>query len=171
MMQPENRRRPPYTHYPLLADERVSLREIVNEDLHALMEISYYDGQQAQNVLEAEQMLDRIRLDYQRGDSLHWAIVDTNSGKIVGTCGYYRGFANNAGELGCILLAPYRGQGYMSAALSLAIAFGQQNMALERIWAATDRSNAAAQALLARLHFVQGKSMGSEDELLYEYWG
>lgn len=171
MKQPENRRRPPYTHYPLLADERVSLREIVNEDLHALIEISYYDGRQAQNVVEAEQMLDRIRLDYQEGDSLHWAIVDTNSGKIVGTCGYYRGFANNAGELGCILLAPYRGQGYMSAALSLAIAFGQQSMELERIWAATDRSNAAAQTLLERLHFVREKSMDSGDELLYEYRG
>ncbi|MBW8361321.1 MAG: GNAT family N-acetyltransferase [Kaistella sp.] len=43
---------------------------------------------------------------------------------MVGTCGFYRGFANEEGELGCILLSRYRGQGFMTGALRAAIDFG-----------------------------------------------
>ena len=70
---------------------------------------------------------------------------------MVGTCGYYRGFEQGAGELGCVLLSQYRGQGLMNSALELAITFGLQTMNLKRIWAATSPQNKKAIQLLERL--------------------
>ncbi len=132
---------PPYPIFPTFTNHKVALRQIVVSDLNTLFEISFYDGVQAQTLQQARAMNVKIEKEYQAGNSIHWGIIDQRSGKIVGTCGYYRGFAKGAGELGCVLLPQYRGQGFMSAALKLAINFGWKKMGLTKIWAATSPDN------------------------------
>lgn len=128
------------------------MREITDADLSGLVEISYYDGKQAASVLEAREMNERIRKDYEQGNSIHWGIADADD-RIVGTCGYYRGFGNDSGELGCVLLPAYRGKGYMTLALQAAIGFGFREARLRSVWAVTSPENAAAIRLLKRLGF------------------
>ncbi len=150
---------PPYTSYPILTGNQVMLRQITVEDIQDIIAISYYDGLQASNLEQAIAMQEEIRADYLRGDSIHWGIIDRTTNKIVGTCGYYRGFLEGAGELGCILLPQYYGQGYMTLSMQLAIDYGLTTMRLKRIYAITSRENEKAIQLLERLNFTRIKAL------------
>jgi ribosomal-protein-alanine N-acetyltransferase len=159
--------RPPFKIFPSLSNEKITIREIGSDDIQHIIEISYYDAVQAKNAAEAAEMQDRIDRDYLEGNSIHWCIVDNSTNKIVGTCGYYRGFENGAGELGCVLLAEYRGKGLMFPALKLAIDFGLNKMDLDQIKAITDKKNIKAIKLLERLNFIN--TTDSEDEIEYVF--
>jgi len=100
-------------------------------------------------------MLEQIEQDSAKGDTVHWGICLKGSDEVVGTCGFYRGFAGNAGEIGYILRAGYRGRGIMTSALRPVIAFGLREMALDVIDAYTDPTNAASIGVLKRLGFHQ----------------
>lgn len=145
---------PPYSTFPTISGERIILRQIQPSDLPSLLEISYYDALQASDIEEAAAMQEKIHQDYEKGNSIHWAIADKGTQQIVGTCGFYRGFANDKGELGCILLSRYRGQGFMTDALQAAIDLGLQHIGLKRIWAGTSDDNHAAKKLLEKLGFI-----------------
>lgn len=144
---------PPYTVFPSLACEEVTLREIQCSDLGYIINISYYDSIQAQNIRHAQKMQNKIQNDYEQGNSIHWGIIENLNKTIVGTCGYYRGFKKGEGELGCVLLPEFRGRGYMVSAMKLAINFGKNHMHLKRIWAVTSKDNNPALRLLERLNF------------------
>jgi len=159
---------PPYPTYPQLQDERIILRQILPEEGRELVDVSYYDGVQATNAEEALAILKKIEQDYRKGESIHWGIAERTSNTLLGTCGYYRGFDRQAGELGCILLPSARGKGHMHAALALAIHFGIQHLKLQRIWASTSRENERAIRLLHKLHFNQVQDT-DEGGLIFDY--
>ncbi|MBC7774441.1 MAG: GNAT family N-acetyltransferase, partial [Phycisphaerae bacterium] len=115
---------PPYDTFPNLSGDNILLREILDDDIKNIIEISRYDAVPAKNVDEAAAMQEKINQNYQDGNSIHWGIADKASNTIVGTCGYYRGLDKSEGELGCILLSQFKGKGYMTAAMQLAIQFG-----------------------------------------------
>ena len=144
---------PPYKYFPHLTSRELLLREVREEDLPFLVEISFYDGRKAENISEAREMQMRIDKDYEHGESIHWVIMQKNSEKILGTCGYYRGFKGETGELGCILLPEFYGFGFMSRAMRMAIEFGFKKMELQRILAITSEENLPAQKLLQGLNF------------------
>lgn len=158
---------PPYSIFPTIDNERILLRQIIATDIKDLIEISFYDAVQATSVEEASEMQAKIDKDYLYGNSIHWGIADKLTNKIVGTCGYYRGLDKGEGELGCVLLSRYRGQGYMTSAMLLAINFGLNNIELKRIWAATDQDNKAAIELLKRLNFRKVTDL-DDNEVEYE---
>lgn len=144
---------PPYKSFPHLTSRELLLREVREEDLPFLVKISFYDGRKAENISEAREMQLRIDKDYEHGESIHWVIMQKNSEKILGTCGYYRGFKGETGELGCILLPEFYGFGFMSRAMRMAIEFGFKKMELQRILAITSEENIPAQKLLQGLNF------------------
>ena len=154
---------PPYNIFPNIRGNKVTLRQIHTIDMNALVEISYYDAIQAKTVQQAIEMKSRIDKDYLEGNSIHWGIVDNSTNTIVGTCGYYRGFDNGKGELGCVLLPHYRGKGYMTSAMLLAIEFGRNTIGLKRIWAITNQNNRQAIALLERLSFRKIAELADSD--------
>ncbi|MBC5834122.1 GNAT family N-acetyltransferase [Flavobacterium sp. F372] len=158
---------PPYPIFPTLSGETISLRQIVAEDIKDLIEISFYDGIQATSVQKATEMQTKINLDYANGNSIHWGIADKLTNKIIGTCGYYRGLDKGAGELGCILLPNYRGQGFMTSAMQLAIEFGLNTIKLNRIWAITTKTNEKAIQLLEQLNFIKIADL-EDNEIEYE---
>jgi ribosomal-protein-alanine N-acetyltransferase len=145
---------PPYKNFPMLSSNQIVLRQIINADADEIMEISYYDGRSASNPNEAIEMQTKINQDYLQGNSIHWGIVDAQSSKLVGTCGYYRGFVNNTGELGYVLKPSFEGRGYMSNALKKAIEFGINIIGLQKIIAITEKSNIKSQNVLKRLNFL-----------------
>ncbi|MBK5215133.1 MAG: GNAT family N-acetyltransferase, partial [Flavobacteriaceae bacterium] len=103
---------PPFDIFPHISDCKIRLRQIIASDLNDLFEISYYDAKQAKNVAQAIEMQAKIDKDYDEGNSIHWGIEEISANKIVGTCGYYRGLDKGEGELGCVLLPQFRGQGF-----------------------------------------------------------
>lgn len=150
--------------------DRISLRQIKDSDITDIIEISFYDGKQATSYEEAKVMQDNINEDYSQSNTIHWAVVDNDTNRIAGTCGYYRGFDVGTGELGCVLLPPYRGKGYMTTALEMAISFGKKDMGLTKIIAITTLQNTKAIALLERLDFKLISSTPSDNLITYE-WG
>lgn len=158
---------PPYPNHPTISSDRVTLRQIQESDLEDLVEISFYDAVQATSVKQAAEMQAKINKDYIDGNSIYWGIEDNVTRKIVGTCGYYRGLDKGSGELGCVLLPQYRGQGFMTAAMLLAIEFGKQSIRLKRIWAITSQQNKGAIRLLERLNFIKIAEL-EDDDVEYE---
>lgn len=158
---------PPFDIFPFISDGKISLRQIIASDMDDLLEISYYDAKQAKNVTQAIEMQAKINKDYDEGNSIHWGIEELSTNKIVGTCGYYRGLDKGEGELGCVLLPQFRGQGFMTNAMQLAIDFGLKNMELKRIWAITSKQNIQAIKLLERLNFIKLTDL-PDDEVEFE---
>lgn len=159
---------PPYDIFPEINSDTIVLRQVQNEDIKGLVEISFYDSRPALNVEDAIEMQDRINLDYQNGSSIHWGIADKCTNEIIGTLGYYRGFDNGVGELGCVLKPKFRGQGYMTIALKLATEFGLNEIGLTKIIAITSKQNANAIKLLGRLNFIKIAEL-QEDEVEYQF--
>jgi ribosomal-protein-alanine N-acetyltransferase len=162
---------PPYHTFPNITGDHITLRQIQLSDINDIIDISFYDAIQATTLPQAIAMQSKINQDYMEGHSIHWGIAEKVTNKIIGTCGYYRGLAQGNGELGCVLLPPYRGQGFMTAAMSLAIDFGIHHIGLKRIWAETTRQNGNAIKLLERLHFVSVADLadhGVEYELSWD---
>ena len=146
---------------PVLANDYVTLRALTLDDVPFVREISFYDGVAATTDEEAAGMLQRIQGDMARGTSLHWGICLAGSAEVVGTCGFYRGFANGVGEIGYVLREAYRGRGIATGALRLVVAFGLGAMGLRSVVAYTSPKNLASRAVLARLGFRQVPMAGS----------
>jgi ribosomal-protein-alanine N-acetyltransferase len=158
---------PPYNIFPDITGDKISLRQIQLSDIYDIIEISFYDAIQATTLEQAVEMQAKINKDYTDGNSIHWGIAENVTNKIIGTCGYYRGLDKGTGELGCVLLPPYRGQGFMTSAMSLAIDFGINNIGLKRIYAETTRQNENAIKLLERLNFIKIADL-DDDGIEYE---
>lgn len=158
---------PPYSIFPNITGDKISLRQILTADIKDLVEISFYNAVQAKTEQEAAEMQDKINKDYFDGNSIHWGIADNITNKIAGTCGYYRGLDKGNGELGCVLLPQYRGQGLMTSAMLLAIEFGLNTIGLKRIWAITSQHNMEAIKLLERLNFIKIANL-DDNEIEYE---
>lgn len=158
---------PPYDIFPFIPSEKISLREILDADIEDLIEISFYDAIQATTFQEATEMQAKINNDYIAGNSIHWGIADNLTNKIIGTCGYYRELEQGTGELGCVLLPQYRGQGFMTAAMLLAIDFGINSIGLKQIWAITTKQNEKAIKLLENLDFIKTRNL-ENNEIKYE---
>jgi ribosomal-protein-alanine N-acetyltransferase len=159
---------PPYPSFPVLSSGVVTLRQVQAADSNSLLEISFYNAQPAQHLAEAAAMQEKINRDYQRGTSIHWAIVRVATAEVVGTIGFYRGFKNETGELGCVLKPAFRGQGLMREAMKLAIEFGLGEMQLTQIIAVTTMQNAQAINLLEKLGFRKSADLPG-DELVYNF--
>lgn len=160
-------RLPPYDKFPSISDDKILLRQIRFSDINDIIEISFYNSIQATSLTQAIEMQEKINEDYNNGNSIHWGIVDKLTNKIVGTCGYYRGFDKGEGELGCVLLPQYRGQGYMTFAILLAIEFGLNAIGLKRIWAITTKQNVKAIKLIEKLNFIKIADL-DDNEVEYE---
>lgn len=134
---------------PELSTERLTLRSMSEADLVLFEEIV--------NVLpdrpprDARQVWEKTNADFEAGTGLTWAI-DLN-GEFIGTIGFYRGFENEVGEVGYVLRSEYRGNGYMSEAMSSVLLFGFKNMKLSGISAFTKDENEASCLLLKRFGF------------------
>ncbi len=138
---------------PTLTGDHVTLRAVRPEDVDAIVDISVYDGVAAADAADALAMLRRIEADAARGDTVHWGICQSGSDAVIGTIGFYRGFADATGEVGYVLRAPFRRRGLMREALALVVAFGFGRLGLTTIVARTAVDNAASIGLLGRLGF------------------
>jgi [ribosomal protein S5]-alanine N-acetyltransferase len=145
---------------PVLANDRVRLRAVSPADAPSIVEISFYDGVPAASELDALTMLAWIEADRARGESLHWGICLPGSDEVVGTIGYYRGFAGGVGEVGYVLRRAFRGRGIMTHALELVADYGLSRLGLAAVVAHTDPTNRPSIALLRRAGFVEVASEG-----------
>jgi ribosomal-protein-alanine N-acetyltransferase len=151
---------------PLLANHRLVLREIELNDIPSIIEISVYDGIVAANEVQAKHILEKIKADGAKGESIHWGICFKEGNEVVGTCGYYRGYSGNVGEIGYVLKTAYRGQGIMTEAVKLIVDFGFAVLKLNQVVAYTSPTNLASQSVLKRVGFREVASENDDLKLV-----
>jgi [ribosomal protein S5]-alanine N-acetyltransferase len=145
---------PPYSIFPILQSERIRLRNLVPADAENAFEICYFNRIKSKDVAEAAEMIGKIEERYQEGTSIHWGIEDLATGEIIGTCGFYRGFANESAEVGYIMKEKFRRSGYMAEAVRLAVEFAFNEMQVKKVFANTAQTNLASHGVLRKNGFV-----------------
>lgn len=71
---------------------------------------------------------------YRKGEYFDWAVVEKESGRMIGTCGFSRLEKNHrVGEIGYVLNPAYHGRGYATEAASAVIRYGFEQLGLNRI--------------------------------------
>lgn len=162
---------PPFDSFPTLTFENLVLREMTADDVPLLLDIMAYDKpKQAKNLAKALEIYARNEQDYAEGRAVSWLIVAKKTSELLGICGYYRGFTDATGELGFALLPQHEGRGVMRKALPPVIAFGLEQMNLQRITAITRTTNKRALKLLHALDFVEIADL-EDNQIAYEYFG
>lgn len=89
---------------------------------------------------------------YALGEFYDWALVDRESGRMIGTCGFTRfDFSHNSGEIGYVLNPEYHGHGYATEAAERVIRFGFEVLGLHRIEAKFMQGNEASRRVMDKL--------------------
>lgn len=89
---------------------------------------------------------------YALGEFYDWAVVEKESGRMIGTCGFTRfDFPHNGGELGYVLNPDYHGHGYATEAARRVLRFGFEVLELHRVEAKFMRGNDASLRVMEKL--------------------
>lgn len=100
---------------------------------------------------------DKYELSLKRQVPLHvFYLLDKESGKTIGACGYWRYAPEHArGEIGYMLIEDaYKRKGLMHEAIQPVIKYGFEDMKLHRIEAITHPNNIASRRLLEKNGFT-----------------
>ena len=155
---------------PCIYTRRLLLRRVQPTDVPALLPISFFQGRRAETLAEAQAMRRRIYVkEVATGRGLHWALTLRATGKVLGSAGFYRGFADGRGEIGYILLPAFRGHGYATEAVVAMTAFGFHRLGLREVFAQTDPGNSASVAVLHRAGFAEDAEARSADARLFRW--
>ena len=141
----------------------LKLRPITQDDAQDIFEIfsdkqvmKYYDLLPFESLDRAKEQADFFVKGFEKKQMIRWGIELKESGKLIGTCGFFA-FNEDAqkAELGYELGSAYQGKGYMSEALSAALAFLFRESSVNRVEAFVEPPNIASQRLLEKLGFTK----------------
>ena len=144
---------------PTLKTERLSLRP-----MHVIDAEDMYDYARRADVTEyllwsphtsisyTKDYLCYIQDRYSLGDFYDWAIIDRDSRRMIGTCGFTRiNTANNSGEIGYVINPDFSGRGYATEAARAVMEFGFFTLDLHRIEARFMKGNEGSLRVMEKL--------------------
>jgi ribosomal-protein-alanine N-acetyltransferase len=161
--------------FPVLETPRLVLREIAMDDAPALFAI--YEDREHMRWYGIEPFPDLgaveariktlVELRRQANPGTPWAITTQGDGAFIGTCGLF-GWNRTWRKcsVGYEIAKSAQGHGYMHEALTAALSWGFQSMAVNRIDAQVHPNNVRSVKLLQRLHFVEEGRLRQA-----AYWG
>ncbi len=133
-----------------LQTERLTLRSLDEKQLEALKEIASFKVPDA-TAADVRNLLEKTETEYAAQRGITWGLY--HHGILIGTCGYYRGFANDSGEIGYVMRAAYRRKGFMKEAVEAVVSFGFTQMELVEVTAYTRDDNLPSIELLRSFGF------------------
>ncbi|GAU80069.1 GNAT family N-acetyltransferase [Fusibacter sp. 3D3] len=151
----------PFHPFPILETERLSLREISDEDDHDLYEIlsdpevALYDYFYPVDSIEKTHLfIRRYHSELMANDEITWGIYLKTPSKLIGTCclGNFDQDTLRA-EVGYALLQSEWRKGYGTEAVGKIVDFGFEQMALNRIEATITPGNDGSVRLLEKVNF------------------
>ncbi len=148
-----------FSNMPTLETERLILRKMQksdSEDMFAyarLPEVTrYLLWKEHENEFYTREYLSFIEKHDKIGKFYDWAIVDRESGRMIGTCGFaHLNFPNNSGEIGYVLNPEFWGRGIAHEACSAVIKFGFCELSLNRIEAKAFEQNKRSRRVMEKL--------------------
>jgi ribosomal-protein-alanine N-acetyltransferase len=152
----------PSQPFPYLQTPRLDLRRITRKDRQAILQlfgdeavVRYMDIAPLATLGEAQEIVDWAHNLFEQSQGLRWGIVRRGASVLIGTCGYHNwDHRSRRAEVGYDLVPVWWGQGLMHEALNAALAYGFEEMALNRVQAMVHPDNARSIHLLQRLGFT-----------------
>ena len=138
-----------FSHIPTLETDRLILRKMKVADAEDMFDYAkrldvttYLLWSPHINQKYTEDYLRYLQNRYALGEFYDWAVVDKESGRMIGTCGFTRiDTAHRCGEIGYVLNPDFHGRGLGTEAARKVLQFGFEELALHRIEAKFMRGN------------------------------
>lgn len=148
-----------FSHIPVLETEHLILRGMkVSDaaDMYAYAKLpavsEYLLWSPHEDIRHTTDYLTYVSRRYRTGDFFDWAIVDKQSGHMIGTCGFtsFR-FESDVGEIGYVLNPAYQGRGLATEAVRRIMRFGFEELQLHRIEARFMEGNVRSLRMMERV--------------------
>lgn len=95
---------------------------------------------------------------YSKGKFYDFAVVEKESGKMIGTCGFTSfDLKGNRGEIGYVLNENFWGRGYGREAVKRLLDFAKYNLKLNSVFAKFIKENVKSERLLSELGFRENE--------------
>jgi ribosomal-protein-alanine N-acetyltransferase len=148
--------------FPIIETKRLLLREIIISDAPAIYQylsdkdvIKYLEGS-TDTISEAEGYINWISKTYQEGSDIRWGIVEKESNKLIGDCGF--GHINEPlrpTEIGYMIAKDYWNRGYMTEVLNSMLNYGFHKLKLHRIQGWVHPLNIASWKVMTKHGFIK----------------
>jgi ribosomal-protein-alanine N-acetyltransferase len=147
-----------FTPFPIIATERLLLRQLILEDEKEIFLLRsdegvnrYLDRPKAQTIQDARSFIQNITDGISNNDSIYWAIHLKEDPQLIGTiCLWNLSAERAAAEIGYELLPAFQGKGIMQEALTKVIEFGFHTMQLQTLEAWVSKANGSSIRMLER---------------------
>jgi ribosomal-protein-alanine N-acetyltransferase len=159
--------------FPILETKRLLLRELIADDTRIIYEIfsdpkvtRYYDVETFTRVEQAAKLIRWCANRFKYQDGIRWGIVDRQTNRLMGTCGFHNWRkSHRKAEMGYELAEKYWGNGFAIEAITGIIEFGFIHLNFNRVEAWTMLQNKGSMAVLNKAGF-------SREGILrqYGYW-
>ena len=148
-----------FSHIPILETPRLILRGMKVSDAADMYAYAsrpavseYLLWTPHENIGHTRDYLTYVSQRYRTGDFFDWAIVDRESGHMIGTCGFtsFR-FESDVGEIGYVLNPDWQGRGLGTEAVRRIMRFGCEELQLHRIEARFMEGNVRSLRMMERV--------------------
>ena len=148
-----------FLNIPTLQTERLSLRAMHPIDAEDMFDYAsradltrYLLWSPHKNIAYTKDYLRYIQSRYALGDFYDWAVIEHESRRMIGTCGFTRiDTENDSAEIGYVLNPDFHGRGYALEAAKKVIEFGFLTLGLNRIEARFMQGNDASLRVMEKL--------------------
>lgn len=159
--------------------ERLVLREIIPEDAKAFFEmdsnpevVKYVGMKPLTEISQSVEMIKSIRKQYEENGIGRWAVIQKDTGKLVGWSGLklIKEINNhhNIYDLGYRFTPEYWGKGYATETSIAVLNYAFKEMKLGKVFAYADVENNASNHVLKKLGFEEkGTFMDEGDECFW----
>ncbi|WP_245884366.1 GNAT family N-acetyltransferase [Tumebacillus permanentifrigoris] len=139
--------------------------------LHSDEEVMRYNYDPLVNIEQAEARFHMIEPEFREQRLLRWAITRKEDDRMIGTViisNWIRPFAS--ADLGYDLAREYWGRGIMTEILKRVLAFGFEEMGLNRIEASSAPENVGSRRVLEKLGFAYEGTLKEKWYMNGRYW-
>jgi RimJ/RimL family protein N-acetyltransferase len=151
-----------FTSFPVLASNRLLLRQIQPNDVEALFALlsdqqamEFYGSEPHQSLNDTRELIGQTQARYVQREGLRWGITFQGEDKLIGSCGLNRFDPSfHRAETGYALNRTFWGKGIMFEAMSALLTYGFDALELHRIEAVIDIANERSKHLLLKLGFT-----------------
>ena len=148
-----------FSRIPTLRTDRLTLRRLKQSDTDDMFDYAkrqdvteYLRWYPHQSKKYTSDYLRYVSARYNLGDFYDWAVIENESGKMIGTCGFTSfDLPHNSAEIGYVLNPDFHGKGYATEAAARVVEFGFSQLGLHRIEARFMRENTASLHVMEKL--------------------
>ncbi len=147
-----------FSHIPPLQSDRLILRRMQVGDAEDMYEYArredvtrHLTWDPHPNLSYTKEYLAYVETHYKAGDFFDWAIIERDSERMIGTCGFTRFHCEtDCAEIGYVINPMYWRQGIATEAVGAVIRFGFQKLELNRIEAKFMEDNIASRRVMEK---------------------